>query len=148
MDGATQRIRDYSGYARNLTPQNFAGTDVEYISGPLGQSVELDGVDDYLDSADVAGIQSLCGSVEIVFHPADLTAHQCLISTGEDGVNGDEFGLFFRGDVANDPFEIMGYVAGVANLQLTFPQCGDSQEMYPAFWLLALSAARNPSTLV
>lgn len=42
MDGATQKIRDFSGKARHGTVTNFAGTDVEYedVTG-LGQCINI-----------------------------------------------------------------------------------------------------------
>ena len=41
MDGATQRIRDFSGRGVLATPTGFAGTDVEYVDGCCGQGIAI-----------------------------------------------------------------------------------------------------------
>lgn len=54
MDGATQRVRDFGRYGNHGTPEFLSGNDSEFITGSLGQGVDLDGGNDRINLGNAA----------------------------------------------------------------------------------------------
>jgi len=76
-------IPEFSGYGQICTPQDFAGTEVEFVDGHLGQAVELDGVNKYIELATSPNLDPRGGyTVEILFRPANATGTQMLYNKG------------------------------------------------------------------
>jgi hypothetical protein len=61
------------------------------------------------------------GTILAWFRPEDFLNQQSIIGVFQDGVNNDGISLQIRGDVANDPVELVGRTGGAANLRLAHP---------------------------
>jgi len=81
MDGATQRVRDFSGYGNHGTPGNFAGNGAEYVEGLHGQSVLFDGVNQYITYGNDVSLQTLLATIEIwVTWPTAQAAWRAIVA--------------------------------------------------------------------
>jgi len=77
---------------------------------------------DHLLSYQIAPLLTEEGSVMIAFTPEDVANSQNLFGISDDGnAVWTSLGLQLRGDIANDPLELIGYDGGVADLRLSIP---------------------------
>jgi len=78
--------------------------------------------DDHLLSFQSYPLKTSAGSLMIAFVPDDFTNQQTLFGMAEYGnAVWQSLGVQIRGDIANDPIELLGYTVGAADLRLSIP---------------------------
>lgn len=77
---------------------------------------------DHLYTHQVVPLKTAAGSLMIAFVPDDMAAQQTLFGLSHEGaVVWHSLELQTRGDIVNDPIELIGYTAGAADLRLSVP---------------------------
>ena len=77
---------------------------------------------DHLYTNQVVPLKTQAGSLMVAFVPDDFTNQQTLFGLSQEGaVVWHGLAVQLRGDIANDPIELLGYTAGAADLRLSIP---------------------------
>ena len=92
--------------------------------------------DDHLYANQVQPLLTQAGSIMVAFIPEDFTNQQTLFGLSQEGAAvWHSLAIQLRGDVANDPIELIGYTAGAADLRLSIPFGAGNLGVPSILWL-------------
>lgn len=97
--GATQYIRDFSGYGRNGAVTNYAGTDVEFEDGDGQGQIVLQVSPKYLNHGQVLNYTFEDFSFEIAVNPSSIANSPVIVYKGQFNINGYYIQLFNLGNI-------------------------------------------------
>jgi len=109
----------------NGASQITAGDQPNILPGGMWGRPEYNFVlaeEDHLFAYQTYPLMTTTGSLMVAFTPEDMTNQQNLFGVSEDGnAVWTSLGIQIRGDIANDPIELLGMGGGVTDLRLSIP---------------------------